>query len=165
MLPRVIDRGDIVYPLRTPRSPPYLAAACVHGDAFLSACSCARGEDGTRAVPGVIFFGRRHVRANIAVYAYLYGIKNHPSLKMHRLLHSRRAESSPRPRRAEAFVTLGWLPGGISFSLNCYYFIETFPQISALPDSWFCTEISSLCGAFHRYTFPSLKSRSFQVFT
>lgn len=90
--------------IENPNSPPYLVTACVHGDAFLS--SCVRTLFGSRwcaffacvyacGTTGVIFFGRRHVRANIAVYAYLYGIKNHPSLKMHRLLHTRRAESSP----------------------------------------------------------------------
>lgn len=89
--------------IENPNSPPYLATAYVHGDAFLSSCVrtwfgsmvCVSRACVACGATGVIFFGRRHVRANIAAYAYLYGIKNHPSLKMHRLLHTRRAESSP----------------------------------------------------------------------
>lgn len=92
---------SIENPNALPRSC-YLAR--LHGDAFLP--GLARVSH-TRALSYAcvtrtfaIFFGRRHVRANIAAYAYLYGIKNHPSLKMHRLLHSRGAESSQRDAEA-----------------------------------------------------------------
>lgn len=84
----------------------------------------------------MIFFGWRHVRANIAVYAYLYGIKNHPSLKMHRLLHSRRAESSSDPRRLKRLSPRGGPQSETSFPLNFYYFIETDPASRCLPRNW-----------------------------
>lgn len=105
MLPRG-HRGDTIYPSRTLMPfhgsvtshvytgmlfSPALSHTHIRARAFLYACV-------TRTF--AIFFGRRHVRANIAAYAYLYGIKNHPSLKMHRLLHSRGAESSQRDAEA-----------------------------------------------------------------
>jgi len=105
------QRGDTIYPSRTlmllrgpvaasastrgcfsPRSP-----ACARARARVHACACMTRP---RRSLHVIFFGRRHVRANIAAYAYLYGIKNHPSLKMHRPLHSRGVGSSQRDAEA-----------------------------------------------------------------
>lgn len=99
---------SIENPNALPRCP---VASRLHGDAFLPVsrahvaharaqpCAC---NVYARRTPHVIFFGRRHVRANITAYAYLYGIKNHPSLKMHRPLHSRGVGSSQRDAEAKA---------------------------------------------------------------
>lgn len=74
----------------------------LHGDAFLYGfvyvllvCvrNCVHPPYPIRNI-----FRAGHVRANIVPYAYLYGIKNHPSLKMHRPLHSRDVESLSQPR-------------------------------------------------------------------
>lgn len=101
MLPRA-HRGDTIYPSRTlmPFHGPVTSHVSTQG--CFSPRSC-RTHTHTCALSSTyvtrtfaIFFGRRHVRANIAAYAYLYGIKNHPSLKMHRPLHSRGVGSSQR---------------------------------------------------------------------
>lgn len=102
ILPRA-HRGDTIYPSRTLM--PFHGPVTSHvytGMLFSPVLSHTRALSYayvTRTF--AIFFGRRHVRANIAAYAYLYGIKNHPSLKMHRPLHSRGVGSSQRRRSCE----------------------------------------------------------------
>lgn len=106
MLPGVIAATQFIHrgPPNALSRIPVTSRARLHGDAFLPVSLSRALVFYTRACVSVytpllmprrtlhvIFFGRRHVRANIAAYAYLYGIKNHPSLKMHRPLHSRGA--------------------------------------------------------------------------
>lgn len=99
-------RGDTIYPSRTLMRFHDPVTSCIYTGMLFSPALHTRyythastriymRVTRSRTVPYTwYFFGRRHVRANIAAYAYLYGIKNRPSLKMHRPLHSRGVGSS-----------------------------------------------------------------------